>query len=339
MNIVFVGTANGTARHRVEAMRRLGHKVSVVDPRPRWAATKFWRSYIFQTSAFGLQLSIAAHLEKQISAAQPDLIWVNQGEYMGPKPIQVLKARGSPLVCYLNDDPFAGGIRSRRFRNFRKVLTSYDLVSVVRDENEAEMRAAGARKVIRVRMSADEVAHAPFAINPDTPSPLKSDVSFIGTWFPERGPFLLTLVRAGVPLSIWGTNWEKAPEWEQLRPHFRGSALDPNHGYSEAVAWSKVSLGLLSKENRDTHTTRSIEIPAIGGLLCAERTKEHLTMYREDIEAVFWADADECARKCHALLADDSAREAIRLAGQRRALTSGYLNEAVIETILQAVPS
>jgi hypothetical protein len=338
MNIAFVGSPIGTTLHRINAMRRLGHGVTVVTPRPDWSESRSWRTYFFQTSGFGLQAMLAAHLERQVSRLRPDLIWVNQGEYLGVKPVAVLQGSGVPIVCYVNDDPFAGGVRSRRFRSFREALNRYDLIATVRDPNFDELRAGGARKVVRVRMSADEIHHSPFDVGQGSGGDLDSEVSFIGTWFAERGPFLRELVKSGVPLSIWGANWEKAPEWADLRPYFRGHALDPDKGYREAIARSKISLGLLSKENRDTHTTRSIEIPAIGGLLCAERTDEHLAMYKEGVEAIFWNGAAECARRCLALLRDDRAREAIRLAGQQRALSSGYLNEAVIASILAAVP-
>jgi spore maturation protein CgeB len=337
MKIAFVGTPVGTTLHRINAMKRLGHAVSIIRPRPVWCETRLGRSYFFQTSAFGFQTIISRYLEHQLINLRPDIIWVNQGEYLGVKPVKALQKSGVPIICYLNDDPFAGGLRSRRFRGFRQALDRYDLIATVRDPNVTELQAAGARNVLRIRMSADEVHHSPFDISQSASDDLDSDVSFIGTWFPERGPFLLELVRSGVPLSIWGSNWEKAPEWRDLRSHFRGSALDSDKEYREAIARSKVNLGLLSKENRDTHTTRSIEIPAIGGLLCAERTDEHLAMYKDGVEAVFWKDAAECARQCQALMQNDQEREQIRLAGQRRALSSGYLNEAVIARILTAV--
>ena len=60
--------------------------------------------------------------------------------------------------------------------------------------------------------------------------------------------------------------------------------------YLKAIQLAKVSLGLLSKGNRDLHTTRTFEIPYCGGLLCAERTSEHLQLYQEDVEAVYWSD-------------------------------------------------
>ena len=60
-------------------------------------------------------------------------------------------------------------------------------------------------------------------------------------------------------------------------------------------------------------------------------------MYQEDEEAVFWSTPEECAEKCFALLADESRREAIAQAGRERCLRSGYLNEPIMETILNTL--
>jgi hypothetical protein len=105
--------------------------------------------------------------------------------------------------------------------------------------------------------------------------------------------------------------------------------------YATAIQAAKVCLGLLSKGNRDLHTRRSVEVPALGGLLCAERTSEHLDLFREDVEAVFWSDATECAEKCAALLSDPAYASSIAAAGQRRVQSLGLSNEALIRDVLQ----
>jgi hypothetical protein len=101
-----------------------------------------------------------------------------------------------------------------------------------------------------------------------------------------------------------------------------------------ALQGAKIALGFLSHGNRDLHTRRSVEIPYAGGLLCAERTTEHLAMYEEGIEAVFWSDVNECAAICHKLLVDDVLRERIRQQGMTRVRADGYGNESVCREIL-----
>ncbi len=93
-------------------------------------------------------------------------------------------------------------------------------------------------------------------------------------------------------------------------------------------------MGLLSKANRDLSTTRSFEIPYLGGLLCAQRTAEHTSLFSEDQEAIFWSDPDECAFKCMDLLEDETRRRRIAIAGRARTLQNGMANERVLAQIL-----
>ncbi len=103
-------------------------------------------------------------------------------------------------------------------------LSSYDLCVVVRSENVAEAHALGAKDVMRVYRSSDEISHAPQHISEEDRRLWRSEVLFLGTWFPERGPFLVELVQLGVPLTIRGANWDKAPEWGHLKNHWRGTS-------------------------------------------------------------------------------------------------------------------
>jgi hypothetical protein len=187
-------------------------------------------------------------------------------------------------------------------------------------------------------MSYDEMKHAPVHDLESVPVEYRSEVAFIGTWMrgERRDEFLLRLIDLGVPVSIWGSRWQKSAYWQRLAPHVRGEWLagDP---YRWGIRGAKINLGFLSKGNRDLHTRRSVEIPAIGGLLCAERTSEHSAMYRDGTEAVFWDNPEECATACKKLLTDDSLREQIRLAGARRVRQLGLGNEAVCQSILDAL--
>jgi len=199
-----------------------------------------------------------------------------------------------------------------------------------------EFEKLGGKNVMRVFMSYDEVAHRPFDSIQQIPQNLRSEVVFIGTWMrnEKRDEFLLQLIGKGVPVSIWGNRWQKSPNFDRLKDHWRGNAL---HGrdYVAAIQGSKICIGMLSKGNRDMHTTRSLEVPFAGGLLCAERTPEHLEMYKENVEAVFWKDAEECAKVCLRLLKDDAGREQIRKQGMIKVRASKFGHEDVCKQILE----
>ncbi|MCK9367475.1 MAG: glycosyltransferase [Metallibacterium scheffleri] len=339
MRIAYIGPHRGTSLHRGRALERLGHAVTIIDPWSWLPQGRWVGPWMHRAGALGSNIFMASRLADAVEKARPDLVWVDQGEWFGPRMLRAIRERcgaAVPIVNYTIDDPF-GGRDGRRFAPYLKAQPYYDLVAVVREPNVSEAARAGARHVIHVYRSADEVAHRPRELTEAQRQHFASEVAFIGTWMPERGPFMAELIRHGVPLSIWGNRWQKAREWPQLAPHWRGPGLDTDDDYAAAILAAKINLGLLSKGNRDLHTTRSLEIPALGGLLCAERTSEHLALYKEGREAVFWSDAAECAAQCKALLADEPRRRAIAAAGHARAQRNGHYNEQVMGGILDAV--
>lgn len=327
------GVSGGTSLQRARALERLGHDVALVDPFDYIGHSVWAGRWLHHAGAFGLGLKIDRPIFKAVAQSRPDLIWVDQGAYLGASLIAKFRSLCVPIANYTLDDPF-GGRDGRRFARYFEALPFYDLLAVVREENVAEAYARGARKVLRVWMSADEVAHRPRRFTEEDRRKWGSEVCFAGTWMPERGPFMAELVRAGLPLSLWGDRWQKAPEWPLLAPHWRGPGQADPEIYARIMQGAKICLGLLSKGNRDRHTTRSFEIPASGGLLCAERTDEHCAAYKDGVEAVFWDDANECIAQCRRLLQDEALAESIRRAGHRRYLDGGHKNESVLGSIL-----
>lgn len=337
--ILYLGdsSSGSTSGHRARALERIGHVVKIADPYKAFASqlhSRFMGPIHFRTGYRLLNSKVVKWLASVLKTQEkPDLVWVNSGELFGPASLSLLKNFGCPIVLYNNDDP-TGGRDGRRFDSLLKALPYYDLCAVMREQNVNEFKEKGAKQVMRVFMSYDEDVHRPFDRMEDIPESFRSEVAFIGTWmrFEKRDEFLLELIRQGIPVSIWGDRWEKSPLFSQLKSHWRGNALR-GRDYVAAIQGAKICLGLLSKGNRDLHTQRTLETPYSGGLLCAERTSEHLEMYKEGVEAVFWSDASECAKVCKTLLDNDKLREDIRRAGMQRVRDLKVGNEDVCRKI------
>lgn len=308
-----------------------------MDPFSLAPNTRLTGMWIWQTGGLFLE----AYIRRQILASIPqtkfDLVYVDGGELVGPSLIRELKLRFGTVINYNLDDPF-GPRDGRRWRLYLAAIPFYDLIVVVRDRNVAEAYAAGASNVLRVERSADEIAHSPRQLTEQDRSKWACDVAFVGTWMPERGPFIARLIKLGVPLSIYGDRWHRAREYSILRPFLRGKALYDDN-YAKLIQSAKVSLGLLSKGNRDLSTQRSFEIPYLGGVLCAERTEEHMQLYCEDEEAMFWSTPEECARKCEMLLDDGDLREQVARKGQERCIRNRTTNQQVLARVLERLSS
>lgn len=333
--VLYLGPKSGTCLDRANALRRLGCTVDHVDLRQLLPASPWVDRWTWHVGGHWFSGLVARALEKKLGARCYHLCHVDGGEWVTPAVIAVLRRHTQRVLSYNIDDP-TGPRDGARFTAYRQAAPHYDLMAVVREDNVPELQALGARRVLRVYRSADEISHAPRPLSAQVRETWHSEVLFLGSWFPERGPFLLELIQRGVPLTIRGPNWHKAPEWRELKPHWAGGGIGGND-YALAIQCARVNLGLVSRDNRDLHTTRSLEIPALGGLLCAERTTEHAAMYTEGEEALFWSGAEECAAVCRAALADEDRRARIAQAGQQRHHRNGHRNEAVMRSLIEAV--
>lgn len=337
MKILYLGSGgtHSTSMARAWALMRLGHRVELFDTDELLPRGRLLTALHFRTG-FRLLLNRAARsVQATVADRTFDLVWVNGGHVISPTLVRWLRGRAGAVLNYNNDDPF-GDRDGRCWDSFKRAVPEYDLLAVLREVNVAEARALGARRVLRVWMSYDPVAHRPRKLTPEQTARWATDVVFVGTWMPERGPFLRRLVELGVPLSIFGDHWAKAPEWPALAGVHRGPGV-LGDDYVATIQCSRIALGLLSKGNRDLHTSRSVEIPYIGGLLCAERTSEHEQMYLANREAVFWDSPEECAERCRQLLGDEATRRRIAAAGRNKVLALKLSTNDIVQRILDAV--
>lgn len=341
MNIYTFGTLKpgSTVVHRVHALERLGHHVVSLDPDDFIGKHGFILSFIhFRTGYRLLQQQLLSRLCSYFSTCtpKPDLLWIDSGQYLGSTVLRWLRSHLScPFILYCNDDP-TGPRDWPRYALLRSAFPYYDLCVYRREINELEWLALGARKVLRVWMSYDEVIHRP-SIPYDSPS---HEVLFIGTNMAteNRGSFLSSLHDSSVPLAIYGSRWQRSRFWRSLRSHIQGGSL-ADFDYARRLARSLLCLGMLSIHNRDLHTRRSVEVPASGGTLIAERTSEHKLLYEESVEAILWSSIDECIALCKYYLADPEASLLIRKAGHLHVLSLGVGNEDICNQILSALNS
>ena len=336
MKILYLGDTfeHSTSVHRANALRRLGHEILHVHPRGQLPNSRIVGGLSVRVGFGIFSPLILSSVKRALGNQRFDLAWIDAGAELGPGVYRFLRNSGMRIINYNVDDPFSAR-DGRKWNLYRKSVPFHDLTVVVREENVGEARAAGAKRVIRAYRSYDPVAHHPVVLTDADRLKWTSEVSFIGTWMPERGPFMAALIEKGVPLSIWGDWWQKAPEWPMIKRVWRGFGIY-GRDFVAATQSSKVALGLLSKGNRDLHTTRTAEVPYISGpAFCAERTVEHTHLYRENLEAFFWRDADECAVQVARLLNDESLRMGIVREARSRVEIWGLSNDSIIKGILE----
>ena len=332
MKILYIGQNSGNSYHRYQALKSLGHDVFLVDPFSYIPSNRWVGKWIYETGALGFNRLVEKRLLFAIRSMRFDLVWVNLGQLLNPDLVAALHRRYGLVVNFFNDNILYRR-NYRKWRLFRKSISKYDLIVALEESHAQYMLSLGAQKVIRMHRIADEkICLKSLVISKQERELFASDVCFVGTWIPGRGECIKKLLEKGIPVSIWGDRWQKSKEWSYIKKMWRGPGTYSGDNYVKILKTSKICLCLLIMG--DLHTVRSVEIPAVGALLCAERTMEHLQMYEEGKEAVFWDDADECANICRELLEDAERRKEIAKRGHERCLKNNYFNEPTLSKII-----
>ncbi len=143
------------------------------------------------------------------------------------------------------------------------------------------------------------------------------------------------LAEAGFSVRVQGAGWIRC---RRRQPNLR---LEPSdvHGedYSKAICATDICLCFLRKANRDLQTTRTVEIPACGAFMLAERTDEHLRLFEEGKEAEFFASDKELVEKACYYFNHPAERAQIAAAGRQRCLSSGYSNPERLKVMLSSL--
>lgn len=337
MKILFIGDLwkGSTALQRLNAMKEL-HHCDQIDSTPE--INSIWDKYL-QMIVIKLRwyLDLAGLNDRilyQVSNNKYDIVWIEKGMRVYPGTLKKIKQLlpACKIISFSPDDmhnPLNQSIW------YNRSIGVYDLHVTTKSYNVPELKKLGAKKVFFVDKSFDPGIHRKMKLSSGDIGKYGCDVGFIGSWEKDRFLHLLFLAQSGIKVTIRGETWKK---YTQLHPNL---VIIPKNEWAEEYAKvlnaTKINLCFLKKLNRDLQTARSIEIPACGGFMLAERTEEHQRLFREDVEAVFFSSKEELVEKVRYYFNNDAEREKIALEGYQRCLVSGYDNTSMLLKVFQFI--
>ena len=340
LSILFVGetTPYLTTAARRDAFIALGHRVVTVDQRDfvdsqqRWMTrATFWSLRTPPVFAFNRALLAAAERE------QPDLVWIEKGTFVFPSTLRALRAHKWPVVYHNTDDVEKPGWKERvHWRFLLRTLDLYDMHITSNHYNVKEFRARGFPNVHLMELCANEAVTVGDEPTEADRELLGGPVGFIGHWEPATERQLLHLVRAGLPVKIWGHHWEYAEARKELAGAIRGRGVY-GHDYARAIVSFEINVGIVSALNRNHTASRSFQIPALGAFMLHERNEVITDCFREGEEAAFFSSDDELLEKCRYYLEHPAERQRVAAAGRQRCIDSGYFEIDRVREILPAL--
>lgn len=337
LSILYVGPLQpgGTCRQRLQALEFLGHEITPVDTLPP-AAEKVTYSLIYRIirKLFGPRDFARANEEivRLVKSKNPDLLWVDKGLIIRPETISTAKEiyPALKIISFSPDDMLNPHNQSKYYLD---CVPLYDVHLTTKSYNVGELRQLGARQVWFVDNAFCPFTHRPQTVTEKEREFLGGPVGFIGTFEADRMKQLAYLAQHGIDVKVWG-NWPREMKNKIPKLKVMNDCLW-DQDYAKAICSFDINLGFLRKGMRDLQTTRSIEIPASGGFMLAERTDEHLRLFKEGVEAEFFGSQAELLDKVKFYLKNEDVRKHIAKAGLRRCQEDGYSNPERLKKILK----
>ncbi len=335
MKVLFAGVINpghvNTTAMRLDAMRQPGAEVHHVclARALRWGGR--FAGAIFRRLLAGPPLWLANRaLLAAARAVRPDVVWVDKGPWIHARTLRRLKAGGASRLVHYTPD---AALVFNRSRHFERAVSIYDLLITNKAYELDLYQERGAREVLLMPPGFDLETHRPRRLSGEERRRYRCDVVFIGTYAPGRERYLAPVAELDVDLAVWGNGWQGCGDARVLKA-FRGGPLTGDD-YARGLSGARVGLGLLSPLVPDETTTRSVEIPACGTLLLAERTEGHRSLFTEGEEAAFFDGEEELVEKVGYYLEHAGERRRLAAAGRRRCLDAGYSYRHQLRSILE----
>jgi spore maturation protein CgeB len=278
-------------------------------------------------------------LVEAVVEVKPDVVWVEEPYFIYPDTLrEIHRWTGATLVCAYSDDPRDPAKRSR---HFDRSIGIYHVIFSTKDELLQRYFDVGSPYPAKFWKGYDPDRIHPVSLGEQEWETYGSTAAFIGHADMVRGKSmrlapLEALARAVQGTKIWGQSWSRVTWPADLADVVHPHQLDGVR-YSKAICAAKVVIQIPSRLARDTHSSRSLEIPACRTLMLAERTVDHQILFEEDKEAVFFGSISELVDKARYYVTHHEERERIAQAGYERCLRSGYSNWARMEQMLGIV--
>lgn len=326
MKILYVGDdwIGSNARSLADGFRQAGHDVVIVDSTavslptrlsPSWGYSKLRR----RRAPWSID-TVHSLIERVTAEFRPDMVFGFKTVHLDQR--RLLETPARLHVHYSPDDVANPCNTSQEYLDLER---EWDLIVTTKRHNVEELRDRGASAVKFVRSAYDPAWHRPAARR----QVRRYLVGFVGVCRPDRRSEMISLAdKYGSKLLVQGPGWRRVPQLHSTSATVAGPVYGED--YSGVIATVQANLVLLNSDNRDTHTCRTFEVPAAGGLCVGERTDEHAEILDDGTECFLFSELAELHDILDLCEASPELARKVAEAGYRRVVAGGnrYVDRA-----------
>ncbi len=312
----------------------VGLETILCDSNEAWATGTFRQSFVWRLR--GRRPLLFRNFNKRLIQRcrdfRPTVMLVTGRAGVAGETLRFCHMAGIRMANFLTDDPFNQRMHSPWFM---ETLGMYNVLFTPRRSNIEQLRTDGCRRVKYLRFGYDADLFCRDS-SKDTKEDT-SDLFFAGHVEASRMDYVVAAIKAGLRVRLYGKGWDA---YAVTRPYARGEA-DIATIRSEARQ-CKLSLCLIRHDNRDGHSMRTFELPAIGACILAEDTDDHRDIFGRDSDRVtYFASPYEMVERAKRLLDAPAERTRMRNAVHDYITNGGNtyadrLQHIVCKTILSA---
>ena len=332
MNILYVGELNktGTCHSRFRALKRLENNIETMDCSDlfKWNEINKLRRFLERHTLLGKKVRLAnSVLLKKIKERKIDILWIDTAYWVYKETLEEIKKEGVFLIHYTTDAFFPTNKKlflSRRL--MRKTITVFDVVITTNStdyKNFIKEKKYQEVNFISSKNGYDSFRFSKKDVIINNKSSFKHELVFIGHHEPETERKVIELVKANLPIVVYGNHhWASSKASKFLKGNLKAALNEKD--YEIALQQADIALCFVSHWNYNSTAGRSFEITRSGTFLLAERTSEHEACFTEDEEAGFFGNDEEMINKIRYYLDNKVKRENIAFKGLDRCKNSEY---------------
>jgi spore maturation protein CgeB len=316
MKILFIGSKekNGYSYYQFKILKKIYKSVDILELKNLNFIIKYlnilsWK-YNFKFFDYIIYNSLQSSVKKNYN-----FIYIHNENLIGEKSIKYLKKKCKKIFYYCPDNPFVNR-DNQRWKLLKKNFHLFDLIIFMQKNRFKYAKKIGLTKISWIPPTFKIEEQKRLKIDFNTKKKYASDVILIATCFPERERLVLKLIENGVNIKIYGDKWQNSYVHKRYKKYF-GPKISDDKLYVKLIQSAKIAVCLPSYENDDDITNRSLEIPYIGTLLLAKKTKTHEEFFKNNKDAVFFTSFNDCLNKINFFLKNNNLRKVIAKNGRK----------------------
>lgn len=258
---------------------------------------------------------------------KPNLCIITGGHRIYPETIEKIKEKGIITALWTIDPP-------REFQPLIDAAPYYDFVFCGGTEAQELLAESGLKKTHWIPFACDPDFHKPTDVTFEEKKKWGSDVTFIGSFYPNRAQILEKIY--DFDLKVWGPAWDKLPGESPLRKLAEDTQLKPEE-WIKILSGSKIGIVIHYQDGKTPcyqASPKVYETVACKCFLLVDDQKDVKSLFEDGKHLVIFKDIEDLREKIAHYLNNPEEREKIAEQGYAKVIQKHtYLHR--IEKLIQ----